>query len=187
MPQHQHLAVQVAAILADQAFLALRIQIAGYQQSRAAGRYAEYAAFPIIIDVFAFRRHQKLEIYSVPLPTLFRTMPRPLIKFRLPGINPAVRYLADCLKTAVVVAVVMRQNQLVQTADTRRIQARHNPRLRRRCSSGVKQKMMICRPYQHRQTLTRIPNDDFRTVSTYRLRTVKHKSGQNRRRPRTQT
>lgn len=158
MPQHQHLAVQVASILADQAFLALRIQIARYQQCRTARHNTQNTTFPIIIDVFAFRRPQKLEIYAVPLPTLFRTMPRPLIKFRLPGINPAGGNIPHRPKTAVVVAVVMRQNQLVQTADTRRIQTRHNPRLCRRCSSSVKQKMMICRLNRHRQTLPRIPN-----------------------------
>ena len=187
MPQHQHLAVQVAAILADQAFLALRIQIAGYQQSRAAGRYAEYAAFSVVVRLIAFRRHQKLEIHAVPLPILLRTSLRALIKFRLSGIHSAIGNIPHRLQTAVMIAVMMGNHQPVQVPYARRIQARHNPRLRRRCSSGVKQKMMICRPYQHRQTLTRIPNGYFRTVSTYRLRTVKHKSGQNRRRPRTQT
>nr|AAB32262.1 orf2 gene product [Neisseria gonorrhoeae] len=187
MPQHQHLAVQVASILADQAFLALRIQISRYQQCRTARHNTQNTTFPIIIDIFAFRRPQKLEIHAVPLPTLFRTMPRPLIKFRLSGINPAVRYLADCLKAAVVVAVVMRQNQLVQTADTRRIQTRHDTRLCRRYRSRIEKQMAVCRPHKHRQALPRIPNRNRSFVFRYCFRTVGYKPCQQQHRPRTQT
>ena len=176
MSQYQHLAIQRIAVFLNQTGLALHAQISGYQQGFAVCHDTQYAALVVIFLAGVFRRPEQLEIYAVPLPFVFLAKLCIRIKLRLSGkqlIGTDSRYT---LKTTVMVNIMVRQNQAVQTAHTHSVQTRHNTCLCHLFRSRIKQKIAVTRLYQYRQTLPCIHHGNSCHSLLQLGRMIKHKT-----------
>ena len=123
-----------------------------------AGNHAQYAALLIVGLCRLLGRREKFKPHVVRLPMCAAAaMPRIRIILRLPGQKRADGQLPRQFGiAAVVVVVVVRQNQCIDLADAERVQVRQHGL--RGLVARIEQNVLRAR--LHRQALPHVPNMD---------------------------